>query len=101
MPALSSEQTARARKNFAVILRSIATAGQEPVGAAIAKDGSTISKMQGDGRIEDFATILAACGLKVVPVELRCYDPKTIDTLLHGHRQWLGSIESHEQLTWE
>lgn len=101
MPALSPDQVARARKNFAAILRAIAATGQEPVGAAISKDGSTISKMSTDGRLEDFAAILAACGLKVVAVELRCYDPKTIDTLLHGHRQWINSIEHHEQLTWE
>lgn len=99
--ALSAEQIARARKNLSEILRCAAIEGQEKLGAAIGKDSTTVSKMFSDGRIEQFATLLAAMGLKVVSEKYRCIDPDTLAALLHGHRQWLGSIESPEQLTWD
>lgn len=99
--ALSQEQLARSRKNLSEIMRCAAVIGQETLGAAIGKDSTTVSKMFSDGRIEQFATLLAAMGLKVVDEKYRCVDPNTLAALLHGHRQWLGSIESPEQLTWD
>lgn len=99
--ALSDEQIARARKNLSEILKAAAVVGQESLGAAIGKDSTTVSKMFSDGRMEQLATLLAAMGLKVVHEKYRCIDPNTLAALLHGHRQWLGSIESPDQLTWD
>lgn len=100
-PSLSQDEIERSRKNFAAILKGFSSVGQVHVAKAIGKHESTISKMISDGDLERFAQILAKIGLKVVGTEYRCVDPKTMETILHGHRMWVASIESHEQLLWD
>lgn len=47
--------------------------------------------------------MLARLGLKVVPVEMRCYDEQTIGTLITLAKQRMAQIETPQQLAqdWE
>lgn len=100
MTQVSTSPAALARKNSAVVLRALAQIGQKPVADAIGKDVAQVSRWQAE-RLGEVATILAALGLKVVPISMQCFDEKTVEALLHGHKQWLKSIETPSQLAWE
>ncbi len=100
MSTLSHQPAALARKNRAVVMQALARAGQKAVALAIGKDLSTVSRWQG-APMEEMVMILAALDLKVVPITMRCFDEKTVEALLHGHRQWLASIEHPSQLAFE
>lgn len=97
----------RARKNLAAILTRLSSAGQARAAEAIGVSESTISKMkskQGDARSSDLellAGLLAYCGLKVVPVEMRCFNPEKIGAILTLAKDNLANIAGPEQLSWE
>lgn len=61
---------------------------------------STISRHISEGHLERSIRILAEVGLKVVPAEMKCFNPKDIDAILHQAKCWLAHVESSEQL-WE
>lgn len=44
-------------------------------------DESTLSKMKGDGRLEQLAELLAVLEMKCVSITKRCYDPAEIEAL--------------------
>lgn len=94
------QDNSRARKNLAAILNGLGRVGQTAVAEAIGKDESTVSKMK-DRELPQLARILAACGLKVVPAELRCFDEKKIDAILQLAKSHLAEIEKSEQLAWD
>ena len=88
----------RARKNEQAILQRLSSVGQATVAAAVKVDESTISRMKGDGKLTQFAEILAELGLKVVPETMRVFDPKDIDALLHLAKRRMDQIVSAEEL---
>lgn len=92
----------RSRKNLSTILKALANVGQVRVAEAIGKDESTVSKMK-DKDLPQLARILAACGLKVVPESVRCFDPRQIEAILHLAKARLAEIENSDQLglAWE
>ena len=75
--------------------------GQNTVAEAIGTSESTISRLKGD--VPQFAAMLAKLGLKVVPVEMQCYDEKTLASILELARQRMAQLESPKQLAqdWE
>jgi len=91
---------ASARKNEQLILRGLASRGQAPVAQALAVSESTVSRWK-DGEIARWAQCLSVLGLRVVPVEYRCYEPKTLEALLTLARQRMDQLDSVEQLPWE
>lgn len=80
MAAVLNSANARARKNEATVLNRLASVGLENAGAAVGIDPSTVSRWKGK-EIPQLAILLAALGLKVVPVELRCYRETEIEAL--------------------
>jgi len=99
-PPVSPNSDETARKNERLILRGLASCGQAPVAQALAVSESTVSRWK-DGEIARWAQCLALLGLKIVPMEYRCYDPKTLEALLTFARQRMDQLESVEQLPWE
>ncbi len=99
-PQLSDEQAERSRKNLTAILTGLSREGQVHVANAIGVHESTVSKLK-DENFERLSQILAVTGLKVVPVEMRCYPPDEIEALLVLARKRLGGLESAQQLSWE
>lgn len=100
MTASCEQIDSRSRKNLAAILGGLGSAGQVRVAEAIHKDESTVSKMK-DKELPQLARLLAACGLKVVPIDMRCFDPKKIDAILQLAKSHLADIEKSEQLAWD
>lgn len=100
MPALSQDQLAQARKTEALILKHLASVGQRNVADTIGVDESTISRLK-EGHFERIAHILAVLGLKVVPSEMKCFDPATVGMLLELSRARLNSIERADELAWD
>ena len=100
MPQLSQEQAASARKIERVILQSLASAGQKPVADAIGVDESTITRLK-EGKLTQLAQLLAVLGLKVVPSEMKCFDPATVGMLLELARARLNNIDRADELAWD
>ena len=72
--------TERARKNESVILQALAAAGQNTVAIGMGVNESTVSRFK-DGGISQAASLLAHCGLKVVPTGMRCFNPEYVEAL--------------------
>lgn len=98
MSTSSPEKTDRARKNERAILRGLARIGQAAVAAELGVSESTVSRLK-EGEIERFSRLLALCGLKAVPLEMRCYPPEHVDWLLLGNRIAAQRVRSLEDLT--
>ncbi len=99
--------TARARKNVSAILQRLAMLGQDTLAERLNVHESTISRMKTptkDGKpseIEEMALFLAAVGLKAVPLEMKCYDPKDIEPLLRLAQRHLAQVASADELAFD
>lgn len=100
MSTLSAAVADRSRKNLAAILQRLASIGQAKAAEALGTSESTVSRMK-DKELEQLAKLLAVLGLKVVPVEMRCFDPDAIGAILALAKARLASIERPEQLAWD
>jgi hypothetical protein len=69
-----------ARKSLTVILRALAAHGQKPVGEALGKSETWVSRWKSEDA-ETCAILLAALGLKVVPAGNKCFPPSYIERL--------------------
>lgn len=100
MAQLCQEQIERARKNERIILMTLASAGQRPIADVLGIDESTVTRMK-EGQIERMSQMLAVLGLKVVPVDVKCFDPATVGMLLELARARLNNIDRADQLAWD
>lgn len=71
----SRKMERRARKNESEVLKALAETGQAVAARDLGVHESTVSRMK-DGEIERFCSLLAAVGLKVVPMDYRCVNPE-------------------------
>ena len=69
------------RRNTALILSGLAGLSQRRVAELMGISESTLSDMKSDGRLERFASMLAALGLQLVPADAQVFDPKQIAAL--------------------
>lgn len=77
MSAVSPTPAERARKTHLVVLRALQEPGRAVATAtALAVSESTISRFKNE-HLELFSQILTHLGLKVVPADHQCVDPKT------------------------
>jgi transcriptional regulator with XRE-family HTH domain len=90
----------RARKNGAAVLHAFGRVGQVAVAEALGISESTVSRLK-NSELEQWASLLAALGLKVVPVEMRCFNPEKIGAILTLAKDNLANITGPEGLTWE
>lgn len=88
----------RARKNEKVILSALADTGQEVAATCMGVNESTVSRMKQDD-IERASKLLAACGLKVVPVGFQCYPEDEISALRVLARR--SDVLRADNLNWE
>ena len=89
----------RARKNFSAIYQRLSSVGQVNVAKALDISEPTMSRLAEQS--ERIARMLEALGLKVVPVEMKCYDPKVIQAILTLAQCQLGNATDVEKLQWE
>lgn len=70
----------RSMKNLTVVLKELASMGQVTAAGLIGVSESTVSRMK-DGDLEKFSDLLAACGLKIVPVSMQCFPAEEVEAL--------------------
>jgi hypothetical protein len=101
MAALSPTPDESARKIVQSIFHRLASVGQVAVAEAIGVSESTVSRMKED--VPRFAGMLSKLGLKVVPAEMKCYDEKTLASILQLAQQRMAQLQSPSQLAqdWE
>lgn len=89
------------RKSDATVCKLLQSAGQNKVAELVGLSESTVSRFISAGDLKRAIEILAAVGAKCVPMHYRCFDPKDVEVLMHGHRRWAETLQSTEQLSWE
>ena len=68
------------RRNNSILLRCFAEVSQKVVADRIGVSEATISSIKSD-QLERFAAIVAACGLKLVPITAQTYDESFVEAL--------------------
>lgn len=97
--SLSQQQLAWSCNMQSQILQAIDATGQEVAASCIGMHPTAITKMksaQGTAKhsdIERICHLLAACGLKVVPANMRCYNASKIDILFHVTKDYFQRLE--------
>ena len=101
MTAACIDPAAIARKAQSVVLRRLqADASQKAVALAMGVNESTVSRLIND-HLAKFCLLLAHCGLKVVPIEARCFKPEEVDALVLLAKRHMASVTSSQQLEWD
>jgi hypothetical protein len=87
MHSLSKNHLAHSRNIQADILQKVAVHKRCYLAQSLNVDATTIGRWldssQAGNRLEQFATLLAICELKVVPIQMQCYDQHKIDILFY------------------
>lgn len=89
-----------ARENLSLSLRCIGRVSQKQIAEEIGVSDATVSRFVSDD-LPRACRVLAAAGLKVVPVEAATYDPAKVQLLLELARDHLKQLETVEQLQWD
>lgn len=100
MNAPSGKAAERARKNLASIFTGLSSVGQVNVAAALGISESAVSKMKED-ELSKAATVIAVCGLKIVPETFKCVEPRTMETLLELAGQRMDSLRRNPEALFE
>ncbi|WP_310625781.1 CII family transcriptional regulator [Limnohabitans sp.] len=89
----------RSRKNERAVLHALAEAGQSEIAKRMDVSESTVSRMK-DGQIAAVSSLLAACGLKVVPEQFKCIDPAKAQAMVTLYEAAMARIENPVSLLW-
>lgn len=100
MTPLSSAVAERSRKSHALTLQRLASIGQVKVAEVVGASESTVSRFVSTD-LERACIVLAALGLKIVPVEMKCYEPRKIAILMELARDHLNQLDTVEQLSFD
>jgi hypothetical protein len=90
-----------ARKNLSVALHRISLTGQNKIADEIGVSAPTVSRFCGEGDLERACKVLAAAGVKCVPIEYQCFPRDTVAALMHLARERMDGLKTVEQLTWD
>lgn len=100
MDTVSPNLDERTRKNFAIVMQRLAAVGMLAVATHIGVDESTVCRWK-EKLLLQVSGMLAILGLKIVPIEMQCYNPKDIDAIFHQAQCWINHIKSAENLVFE
>ncbi|HWK72201.1 MAG TPA: hypothetical protein VNS29_15310 [Burkholderiaceae bacterium] len=92
----------RARKAHTLALQRISRIGQATVAQEVGVSPATVSRFvsEPDG-LERACKVLAAVGLKVVPVTMQCFPPEKVAIFMTLARDHLNYLQRPEQLAFE
>lgn len=74
--------------------------GQATFAQELGTSEATVSRWKSE-QLEHCAKALAILGLKIVPIEMRCMDPKKIGAILELAKSHLAEIQGPEGLSWD
>lgn len=101
MTAVSASPAERARKAAGTILQALQVQGMGvAIAAAMGVSESTVSRLKNE-HLDDFCRLLAHAGLKVVPADRVCIDPKKLEALATIAAAAMQTTESTKRLVWE
>jgi hypothetical protein len=98
MPESCAPNPVVARKSLTTILHRLAAQGQKPIGEAIGKSETWVSRWKSEDA-ETCALLLSAPGLKVVPTGSVCYPREYVERLQYFAR--LGIQNEPPALDWD
>lgn len=85
----------------AFVLQQISAVKQAAIATSMGVSEATISRLKNE-HLELFARVLARAGLKLVPSEYKCYDPRQIDALFLLAREQFNRAKSVDDvLSWD
>ena len=90
----------RARKNARILGKHIEAAGLEPTAAFAGASKSTMGAWFNENR-DVMGKALAFMGLKVVPVDMRCYDPEQIEAIFTLAKTSVRRMRSADDLNFD
>lgn len=90
-----------ARKNLSVALHRISLAGQNKIADEIGLSAPTVSRFCSEGDLERACKVLAAAGIKCVPIEFQCFPRDTVAAFMHLAKERMDSLKTVEQLDWD
>lgn len=88
---------ASTRKNESLVIKALASVGQSCIATQLGVSESAVSRWK-DGDISRFCKMLTLLGLKVTPLEYRCYDQKTLEAILTLAQERMDQINSIHDL---
>ena len=80
MSQLSKDQAAWSRNMQSQVLQALASTGQAVAAEAISVDSSTMTRLK-DVHLVKLCNLMAILGLKVVPRNMKCYNPVKVEML--------------------
>lgn len=91
----------RARKMACTVLQRLQEPGRQvSIATAMGVSESTVSRLKNE-HLEPLCELLAHAGLKIVPVEVKCFPAEKVDALLTLAKAHLASIENADSLEFE
>ena len=99
MTLVSSNQADRSRKIESTILQALAKVGQVEIAKIMGASESAVSRLKED-KIGQFSELLAAAGLKVVPVQYKCIDPAIASAMMLLYESAMKRIDNPASLLW-
>ncbi len=100
MTPVSSADAEKARKFHTLALQRISSVGQNNMAEKLKTSESTVSRFVASD-LERACAVLSVLGLKVVPIEMKCYPKEVIDSLFSLTRMHLNQLETPEQLSFD
>jgi len=92
----------RARKLHALALQRIARVGQNRIAEEIGVSAATVSRFVSEpDNLERACKVLAAAGLKIVPITMQCFPPEKVAIFMTLARDHLNYLQRPEQLAFE
>lgn len=101
MAAVSPLPSDPSRRTLQSILRRLARMSLSDIATAIQKDESTASRLRsGEAKlnVEEFSSLLAAIGCKVVDQNKKCVDPEIFESLVHINMRAMRNEQTVRQL---
>jgi hypothetical protein len=100
MTPVSATVAERSRKFHSLVLQRVSSVGQIHIAEQLGVSEATVSRAINE-QLERACQVLASVGLKVVPVEMKCYEPRKIAILLELARDHLAQLDNVEQLSFD
>ncbi|WP_320533642.1 hypothetical protein [Robbsia andropogonis] len=102
MSTSSPSTDARARKNESIFRNAIAQVGQNRIAQEIGVSPTTLSRYcSEEDALERACKIMAAAGVKCVPIAYECYPRQDIEAIFTLAQRSLRGMSSVDQLRWD
>lgn len=100
MKPVSAAVVERARKFHSLTLQRVASVGQNEIAEQLQLSEATVSRFV-SGDLERWCQVMSILGLKVVPIDMKCYPKDQIEAIFTLARASMNRVDDVEQLSFE